>query len=138
MTRLGNVLITAGSVKGSPAALAYLEEAGCTVQLTTTPSLVDEPWLIEQVGTADAIVFAMEPVTSRLLDAASRLRNIARPGVGYDTVDIAAATRRGVAVTVAAGTNDQSVADFTMGLLLVAARGILPARKACKRSAGTA
>jgi D-3-phosphoglycerate dehydrogenase len=126
---LGKVLITAGSVKGAPAALAYLEDAGCTVALATTSLPLDEQWLIEQVRDVDALVFAMEPVTSRLLDAAPRLRIIARPGVGYDTVDIAAATRNGVAVTVATGTNDQSVADFTMGLLLVATRGIVTAAR---------
>ena len=47
--------------------------------------------------------------------------------MGYDTVDIAVATKRGVAVTVAEGTNHESVADFTLGLLLMAARGMLPA-----------
>jgi phosphoglycerate dehydrogenase-like enzyme len=66
----------------------------------------------------------MEPVSARLIDAASHLKVIARPGVGYDTVDMVAANRKGVAVTIAAGANDQSVADFTLGLLLMAARGI--------------
>jgi phosphoglycerate dehydrogenase-like enzyme len=124
---LGKVLVTAISVKGSPAALRLMEEAGCSLQLETTPFPIDEQWLIEKARDVDGLIFAMEPVTSRLLDAATRLRIIARPAVGYDTVDIAAATRKGVAVTIAAGTNDQSVADFTLGLLLTAARGIVPA-----------
>ena len=68
---------------------------------------------------------------SRAASASSRGR-----GVGYDTVDIAAATRKGVAVTVAAGTNDQSVADFTMGLLLLATRGIMPAAAERARQRG--
>jgi phosphoglycerate dehydrogenase-like enzyme len=127
MATLGTVLITAGSVKGTPAALALLEGAGCSVKLETTPSPIDEQWLIDQIRDVEGAVFAMEPVTSRVVDAATRLRIIARPGVGYDTVDVAAATRKRIAVTIAAGTNDQSVADYTLGLLLAAARGILPA-----------
>jgi phosphoglycerate dehydrogenase-like enzyme len=97
------------------------------VKIETTPLPVDENWLIQQTQDIDGLIFAMEPVSSQLLDKAKRLRIIARPGVGYDTVDMTAATRRGVAVTIAAGTNDQSVADFTFGLLLLATRGIMTA-----------
>jgi phosphoglycerate dehydrogenase-like enzyme len=133
MIMLGKVLITAKSVSSSAAALQYLADAGCAVELKTPPSPVDEPWLIEQSRDVAALVFAMEPVTERLLDQASKLRIIARPGVGYDTVDIAAATRRKIPVTIAAGTTDQSVADFTMGLLLQAARGIVDAAVATQQ-----
>jgi phosphoglycerate dehydrogenase-like enzyme len=121
---LGRVLVTAGSVKGSPAALQFMRDAGCEVIVRDTPLPWSEDWLVEQARDVSALMFAMEPVSARLLEAAPLLKIIARPGVGYDTVDIAAATRQGVAVTIAAGGNDQSVADFTLGLLLAAARGI--------------
>ncbi len=124
---LGKVLITAKSVSSSAAAVRYLEDSGCVVELKDTPSPIDEAWLRQQVRDVDGLIFAMEPVTSGVLDAAARLKVISRPGVGYDTVDIAAATRKGIAVTVAAGMNHQSVADFTMGLLLLISRGILAA-----------
>ncbi|HTP98592.1 MAG TPA: phosphoglycerate dehydrogenase [Casimicrobiaceae bacterium] len=133
MARLGRVLVTAGSVKGSPAAIEYLKAAGCDVELTATPLPVDESWLIDKARDVDGLVFAMEPVSSRLLDAAQRLRIIARPGVGYDTVDVAAATRKGIAVTIAAGANDQSVADFTFALLLLAARGIITSEQSVQQ-----
>jgi phosphoglycerate dehydrogenase-like enzyme len=130
---LGRVLITAKSVSSSGAALQYLADAGCAVDLKTSPSPLDEQWLIEQTRDVDALVFAMEPVTDALLGQASKLKIIARPGVGYDTVDLAAATRRNIPVTIAAGTTDQSVADFTMGLLLQAARGIVEAALATQQ-----
>src|SRR5690349_9408094 len=115
---LGKVLVTAGSVKGSEAALRFMREAGCEVQLATTPLPLDEDWLLAKTRDVAGLVFAMEPISARLLENATALKIIARPGVGYDTVDLAAATRRGVAVTVAEGTNHESVADFTLGLLL--------------------
>lgn len=121
---LGKVLITAKSVSSSHAALQFLTDAGCEVVIESTPVPWDERWLIEKTRDVDGLIFAMEPVSRQLLEAAERLKIIARPGVGYDTVDVAAATRRGVAVTVAAGANDQSVADFAFGLLLMGARGI--------------
>lgn len=122
---VGKVLVTAKSVAGCEAALARMREAGCEVLVRETPLPVDEGWLIDQVRDVSALVFAMEPVSQRLLAQARSLKIIARPGVGYDTVDLAAATRHGVAVTVAAGTNDASVADFTIGLLLMATRGLI-------------
>jgi len=142
MASLGKALITAKSVSGSAGALALLREAGVEAVLETTPLPWNEAWLIEQARDVEALVFAMEPVSARLLEAAGRLKVIARPGVGYDTVDLAAATRHGVAVTVAAGCNDQSVADFTFGLLLAATRGIVPAVESVRargweRSTGT-
>jgi D-3-phosphoglycerate dehydrogenase len=127
VTTLGKVVVTAGSVKGSPTALDVMRSAGCEVVLGTTPAPIDETRLIEQTRDVDALIFAMEPVSAQLLDAAQRLKVIARPGVGFDTVDLPAATRKGVVVTIAAGANDQSVADFTIGLLLAATRGIVHA-----------
>jgi phosphoglycerate dehydrogenase-like enzyme len=123
---LGKVLITSKSVAGSSACLKFLEDAGCIVDVKTVPLPIDEAWLIEQARDVDALVFAMEPITWQLIDSATCLKIIARPGVGYDTVDIAAATRRGIPVTIAAA-NDQSVADYAMALLLLAARGMIGA-----------
>ncbi len=124
---LGKVLITAASVKGHAPALQMMRDAGCELVLETTPSPLTEEWSIDKVRGIAALVVAMEPVSARVLEAAPQLRVIARPGVGYDTIDMAAATRRRVVVTVAAGTNDQSVADHAFGLLLMAARGLVGA-----------
>lgn len=121
------VLVTALSVANAPAAITLLEQAGHDVLVQTTPAPFDENWLIDQVGDVDALVVAMEPVTKRVLDAAKKLKIIARPGVGYDTVDLETATQNGIVVTIASGTNHQSVADFTFALLLQASRGIAPA-----------
>lgn len=123
MTSLGKVLITAKSVAGSEASLARLRDAGCEVVLKTTPLPFDEQWIAGQVGDVDAIVFALEPTTRKVIDAARQVKIIARPGVGYDTVDLAACTARRIPVTIAAA-NDQSVADFAIGLMLNVARGI--------------
>ncbi len=124
---LGKVLITAASVKGYAPALQMMRDAGCELVLETTPSTLTEAWSIDKVRDIAALVFAMEPVSARVLEAAPQLRVIARPGVGYDTIDMAVATRRKIAVTIAAGTNDQSVADHAFGLLLMAARGLVTA-----------
>jgi D-3-phosphoglycerate dehydrogenase len=56
------------------------------------------------------------------LEIARDLKVVSRMGVGYDTVDIAACTARGIPVMVANGSNDLSVAEHAMMLLLAVAR----------------
>lgn len=58
------------------------------------------------------------------MDAAPRLRVIARPGVGYDSIDLPAATRRGIAVCNMPAVNATAVAELTIALLLMCARHI--------------
>lgn len=120
----GKILVTARSVINTPEALDAMRAAGHEVIVKVSPVPFDPAWINEQMPGIDALVFAMEPIGVEALQAANQLRVIARPGVGYDTVDLETATKKGVVVTVAAGTNDQSVADFTFGLLLEATRGI--------------
>jgi D-3-phosphoglycerate dehydrogenase len=61
-------------------------------------------------------------VTKPLLEALPDLRIISRRGVGYERVDLAAATSLGRVVTIAAGGNDASVADHAIGLMLAVAK----------------
>ena len=69
-----------------------------------------------------AVLVGLEKVDDALLDRAPGLKIVSRFGVGYDTVDISACTRRGVVVGVTNGGNDLAVAEHTMMLLLAVAR----------------
>ena len=66
-----------------------------------------------------------ERMTSELFALAPRLRAIARTGVGYDLIDLAAATKHKVAVTITPGTNHESVAEQTMALLFALAKRVV-------------
>jgi D-3-phosphoglycerate dehydrogenase/(S)-sulfolactate dehydrogenase len=72
-------------------------------------------------GVAGAIV-ASEPVTAGMLDKASELVVIARSGVGYDSIDVAAAAARGIRVCNTPGVNHDAVAELAMALMLMSAR----------------
>jgi D-3-phosphoglycerate dehydrogenase/(S)-sulfolactate dehydrogenase len=67
-------------------------------------------------------ILASEPVTADMLAAASSLKILARSGVGYDSIDVQAATAHGIMVCNAPGTNHHSVAELTIGLIIMAAR----------------
>jgi D-3-phosphoglycerate dehydrogenase len=74
---------------------------------------------------ADAlIVRSATKVTRELIDAAPKLRVIARAGTGVDNVDVPAATSRGIVVMNAPGANSVSVAEHAMGLILSLARPV--------------
>ncbi len=73
----------------------------------------------------DAVVAGGEKIGPALLDLAPKLRVISRTGVGYDAIDVAACTARNIAVTITPGTNQESVAEHTFGLLLALTRNLV-------------
>lgn len=67
-------------------------------------------------------IMASEPVTADMFTGAASLKVIARSGVGYDSIDLPAAAAHGIRVCNAPGTNHHSVAELTIGLILMTAR----------------
>jgi phosphoglycerate dehydrogenase-like enzyme len=93
-----------------------------TVQIL--PAYPSETALIAACHNADAIPARFGVVTARVIEAASRLRIIARHGAGSDAVDLPAATRLGVVVTTTGPANAGAVAECTFALLLALLRHI--------------
>lgn len=79
----------------------------------------------QHLSSADGAVLWLERIDAAALAVAGRLRAVSRIGVGYDTVDVPACTARGVAVMVANGSNDLSVAEHAMMLMLAVARRVV-------------
>ena len=103
----------------------HLAEHGCEVLEHRAHDMqMKEETLLTLVPEAAGMITALEPVTARVLAAAPRLRVICATGVGYDHIDVEAATARGVAVCTSAGSNHQSVAELTLGLMVAVARQI--------------
>src|SRR5437762_3346915 len=85
---------------------------------------------------AALIVRSQTKVTSKILNAAKKLRVVGRAGVGVDNVDVETATRRGVDVLNAPGANTISTAEHTFSLLLSLTRHILNAERLPKTKRG--
>jgi D-3-phosphoglycerate dehydrogenase len=107
------LVVIAGRI--NPAGVAQLErEARVVVTRDLDPRTV-----IEAAAEAEGILFRAGPrCDEALLRACPRLRVVGRHGVGLDTVDIEAATRLGIAVVHAPGSNAQAVAEHTLMLML--------------------
>ena len=90
---------------------------------------VDEASLVAAVADADAMLVCYAKVPRAVVDAAAEagVRVISRYGIGFDNIDIEAATRNGIVVTYVPDYCQDEVADHTLGLLLGLARGIVDA-----------
>src|SRR5262245_8106519 len=93
--------------------LHVLRQAGFDPVFQPKPQQMPEEELFEALGDIPAVLAGSEPYTPRVLAAHPRLKVIARVGVGYDAVDLPAATAQGVAVAIAPGTNHDAVAEHT-------------------------
>ena len=102
--------------------LEGLTAAGCEV--VYAPDVKDDS-LTEAVRTsgADVLVVRSTKVTAATLDA-GRLALIVRAGAGYNTIDVAAASTRGIYVSNCPGKNAIAVAELTFGLMLALDRRI--------------
>jgi D-3-phosphoglycerate dehydrogenase / 2-oxoglutarate reductase len=102
---------------------ALLDPLGAEVTLADA---TDEATLAEAARSADAILVCYAQVTRAVVDAAASAgcRVIARYGIGYDNVDIEAATGHGITVTYVPDYCLDEVADHAMALLLGLARGL--------------
>jgi len=79
--------------------------------------------LLDHLGEADALLCMLtERIDAEALAAAPRLRVVANLAVGYDNVDVAAATQAGVVVTNTPDVLTEATADLTWTLILAAAR----------------
>src|SRR3712207_134229 len=106
-------------------ALDLLEQRA---QLTVWPEELPPPReeLRRHAAESDGMLALLtDRVDADLLDAAPRLRVVSNYAVGYDNVDVPAATARGVLVTNTPGVLTETTADFTMALLLAGARRIV-------------
>ena len=112
-------------------ALDLLREEGWDVDARTGRA---PEQLVTDLADADAIVVrSATKVTATLINAAPKLRVIARAGTGVDNVDVSAASARGIVVMNAPGANSISVAELAMGLVLSMARNIPAADAAMKQ-----
>lgn len=76
------------------------------------------------LGPAAAAIVSMDCLNDAVFQHTPHLRVIARTGVGYDAIDVEAATARDIVVCASVGSNDRSVAELTWALILSLARRV--------------
>lgn len=102
-----------------PAGYEYLREHG--YEVVDGRGFTEED-IIADIGDCDAIIVRTAKITEKILDAAPKLKILARHGAGYDGVDLKAARKHGVLVCTAGGANAISVAELTIFYMLYCSR----------------
>ena len=110
--------------KVSKELVSSLEKLGATVRIN--PELTDET-LPDAVGDASILIVRSTKVTAETIDSAPHLSLIVRAGAGVNTIDLSAASKRGIYVSNCPGMNTAAVAELAIGLLISADRGIADA-----------
>jgi D-3-phosphoglycerate dehydrogenase len=110
----------------------YLQSHNCKIELVPPGKKISEEELIGKIAHIDAMIVGIETITDKALQAAQRLKIIAKHGAGVDNIDVAAATGKGIALISAPGANSDAVADLTVGLFLALAREIPSANRSVR------
>ena len=110
----------------TPEAFELLKQEGIDVKLEQDHQ---GDWSEEEIiaaleGCSGMILGADEPMTRKVLFALPELKVLSRHGVGFNNIEVEAATQRGIVVAITAGANDNAVADLAMGLIISVARRI--------------
>lgn len=123
---MSRILITTDYLRAGDEVDEFLKGAGHETVHAPLTNKRDQQELVALLDGVDAaLVAANEPLQAEVLQCAPSLRAIVRTGVGYDSVDVVAAAALGINVSNLPGINANAVAEYTMGLLLVAARRLL-------------
>jgi len=87
-----------------------------------TDSSLPEGGVLEHAGRMKILVVGLIPATAELIRRADGLKAVLKHGVGFDNIDIPAATERGIPVINAPGTNANAVAELAVGSMFSLAR----------------
>ena len=98
---------------------------GVPARVTTLPFVADPDVLIARARDADALVDVFSPITRGVMSALEGLKTVVRTGVGYDVIDVPAATELGVIVVNIPDLWVREVANHALALLLAWNRKIL-------------
>ena len=97
-----------------------VENAG--YELALLEKYTDKSELLEAVADADALIVRSDKVTAEVIAAAKNLKIVVRAGAGYDNVDLAAASARGIVVMNTPGQNSNAVAELALAMMIYMSR----------------
>ncbi len=80
--------------------------------------------LLAAVAGVDAIIIRSDVIDAEVMDAAKQCKIVVRAGAGFDNVDLAAATERGICVMNTPGQNSNAVAELAFGMMVYAYRNM--------------
>lgn len=119
------VLVTPRSFgKTDPTLFDRLRAAGIEYSRNDTGGILDAAAMKARLADCEGLIVGVDPVSAEVLEAAPKLRAVAKYGVGLDNIDLAACEARGIRVSRTLGAPTEAVADYTLALMLAVARKV--------------
>jgi D-3-phosphoglycerate dehydrogenase len=103
------------------------------IELIEIPRGIEDTALIHTCSEVDGVLVFGTRVTRPVIEAMDRCRILARCGIGYDNIDVAAASEKGIIVTYVPDYCIEEVSDHTIGLMLDAVRRVSLSRDRVKQ-----
>jgi len=112
-----------------PLQRAAIDRIATQCEVTVNPEDVRLPpaQLAEACRQVEGLLTSSTPVSAEVVEQAPRLRVVSAVAVGYDIIDVAACTRRGILVTNTPGVVTEATADLSFALLMAVARRVVEA-----------
>ncbi|MBC7126171.1 MAG: 3-phosphoglycerate dehydrogenase [Bacteroidales bacterium] len=99
-----------------------VEDAG--FELVLLEKYTDPNDLVKAVADVEALIVRSDKVTKEVVDAGKNLKIVVRAGAGYDNLDLAACTAKGVVAMNTPGQNSNAVAELAIGMMIYMARNL--------------
>ena len=91
-------------------------------ELALLEKYTEKSQFLEAVADADALIVRSDKVTAEVIAAAPKLKIVVRAGAGYDNLDLAACTQRGIVAMNTPGQNSNAVAELAIALMIFMSR----------------
>ena len=95
---------------------------GAGHELALLEKYIDKAQLLQAVADADAMIVRSDKVTEEVVAAASNLKIVVRAGAGYDNLDLAACSAKGIVAMNTPGQNSNAVAELALAMMIFMSR----------------
>lgn len=95
---------------------------GAGYELALLEKYTDKAQLLEAVANVEALIVRSDKITEEVINAAKNLKIVVRAGAGYDNIDLAAASQRGIVVMNTPGQNSNAVAELAIAMMIFMSR----------------
>lgn len=130
----GKILTTPRSYgKNMPELFEQLEAAGYEVVKNTSGGILEREEMKRLIADCDGIIVGVDPLDADVLACASKLRAVAKYGVGVDNIDLDYCKAHNIKVSRTVGANSEAVADYAMTLMMAVARKAVLIDRKCRK-----
>ncbi len=95
---------------------------GAGFELVLLEKYTSQSDFVNAVADVDAVIIRSDIANKEVIDAGKNLKIVVRAGAGYDNIDLAACTEKGVVAMNTPGQNSNAVAELALGMMVMAAR----------------